>query len=333
MSASPKVSIVIPTYNREKLLPISVDSVRNQTVTDWELLLVDDHSQDASKCLIEKWAADDCRIKYFPNERTKGPAGARNTGLTHASGEYVAFLDSDDEWVPSHLENCLRHLQDLTLELDVVGADAVRRHRGTGEKYSEDRLCSDRFSGSFCNGIFIFDAADQFEASLRTTLLTTQTIVLCKRVVEKIRFAEDLPPGPEDVFFQQQIAYEGFRIGRIPETHLTYWAHGDNLTVAGGQNNPAKIVSLTEAFLAADRMKLSTFDLTNVQRRWLRQRMAEGYVWHLGASEKELGNTSRARNCIVEGIRLDPFRFQYWKALMGILLTRKTSDCQVKTNG
>ena len=80
----PVVSVVMPTFNRQDLLPASVASVRNQSFQDWELLVVDDHSTDCSRELVESWQAEDPRIRYLVNEHTKGPAGARNTGIDSA---------------------------------------------------------------------------------------------------------------------------------------------------------------------------------------------------------------------------------------------------------
>ena len=105
MNNHPAVSIVVPTYNREKLLPISVESVLRQTFADWELLIIDDRSTDGTRAVVEDYARRDPRIKYHLNRRTKGPSGARNQGIDLAAGDFVAFLDSDDAWEPHHLQD------------------------------------------------------------------------------------------------------------------------------------------------------------------------------------------------------------------------------------
>lgn len=105
------VSIIIPTYNREKLLPRAIDSVKEQTYKKWELLLVDDGSTDNTKGLVENYIKKDRRIKYLVNTRKKGPAGARNTGILAAKGDYIAFLDSDDEWMPEKLKIYLNYFE------------------------------------------------------------------------------------------------------------------------------------------------------------------------------------------------------------------------------
>jgi len=96
----PRFSIVMPTYNRADTLGRAVASVLAQRFTDWELVLVDDGSTDATPALVA--GLDDPRIVAFRQEN-QGVAGARNSALRAARGELIAFLDSDDEWPPHHL--------------------------------------------------------------------------------------------------------------------------------------------------------------------------------------------------------------------------------------
>ena len=89
------VSIVVPVYNSEQCIARCIESVKNQTYTLFELIVVDDGSTDRSSELLDKYAAEDQRIKVIHQEN-KGEAGARNTGLNSCTGEYVLFLDADD---------------------------------------------------------------------------------------------------------------------------------------------------------------------------------------------------------------------------------------------
>jgi len=96
-----KFSIVIPTYNRAQLIGNTIQSVLNQTYTNFELIVVDDGSSDNTKEVVNGF--NDLRIKYFWKENAERGA-ARNFGLKQANGEYVFFIDSDDEMLPNHLE-------------------------------------------------------------------------------------------------------------------------------------------------------------------------------------------------------------------------------------
>ncbi len=98
----PKVSIVIPTYNRPELLPIAIRSVLAQTYQDYEILVVDDGLKIRAESIIAE--INDPRIRYLKNENGLGGGATRNRGISEAQGEYVAFLDDDDEWLPGKLE-------------------------------------------------------------------------------------------------------------------------------------------------------------------------------------------------------------------------------------
>lgn len=97
---SSKVSVIIPTYNRENLIKKALDSVEAQTYPDYEVVVIDDGSTDHTREVVESYGE---KVHYFYQEN-QGIAGARNAGIKRSSGEYIAFLDSDDYWLPEKLE-------------------------------------------------------------------------------------------------------------------------------------------------------------------------------------------------------------------------------------
>jgi glycosyltransferase involved in cell wall biosynthesis len=99
----PLVSIVTPVYNAARWLPETLATVRAQTLTDWEQILVDDGSTDASRSLIEAAAAEDPRFRALRTSGRQGPSAARNLALDAARGRFIAFLDADDLWRPEKL--------------------------------------------------------------------------------------------------------------------------------------------------------------------------------------------------------------------------------------
>ena len=106
---APTVSVIIPTYNREKLVCQAIKSVLHQTFTDFELIVIDDASIDQTQTAVNQFG--DPRIRYFSHDRNAGVCAARNTGLAAAKGRYVAFLDSDDEWLSDKLEQQLARFE------------------------------------------------------------------------------------------------------------------------------------------------------------------------------------------------------------------------------
>ena len=101
--AKPKVSVIVPVYNTEKYLKRCLDSILNQTLSDIEIIIVDDGSKEACALLCDQFAKSDSRIKVV-HKQNAGLGFARNTGLSEANGEYVGFVDSDDYIEPMMYE-------------------------------------------------------------------------------------------------------------------------------------------------------------------------------------------------------------------------------------
>src|SRR4030042_5052103 len=108
----PTVSIIIPTYNRAHLVMRAINSVLDQSFQDFEIIIVDDASRDNTEKMVS--GIRDKRIFYIRHEKNRGGSAARNTGIKQARGEYIAFLDSDDEWLPEKLEKQLKVLEQYT---------------------------------------------------------------------------------------------------------------------------------------------------------------------------------------------------------------------------
>ena len=115
-------SIIIPVYDSEKYLFRCIDSVLNQTRSDFELILIDDGSKDQSTDICKQYAKKDDRVKYIRQENA-GVSAARNKGISIASGDYIGFVDSDDEICPDMYETLLREAEKYGT--DIVICDAV----------------------------------------------------------------------------------------------------------------------------------------------------------------------------------------------------------------
>ncbi len=129
------VSIIVPVYNVKKYIVAAMESVRNQTYTEWELLLVEDGSTDGTARVIEDYLAKtgDGRIRLFKLQENMGAAGARNYGLKQARGRYIAYLDSDDLWEPEKLSHELAFMKEKRAAFAFTGYEfADESGRGTG---------------------------------------------------------------------------------------------------------------------------------------------------------------------------------------------------------
>jgi len=118
---NPSISVIITTYNRTDLLYQSVKSVINQRYSNYEIIIVDDHSTDGTEDLFNnKLNKLESRIRYFKHDSNKGLTESRNTGLKYANGDYVAFLDDDDEWEANKLEKQMVWLSNNSVKNNIL---------------------------------------------------------------------------------------------------------------------------------------------------------------------------------------------------------------------
>src|SRR5712692_9736802 len=104
-----KVSIVVPLYNKAPYVRRALDSIAAQTFSDFEVIVVDDGSTDDGPSVVANYGDSRVRLVRQPNA---GPGAARNAGLAQTQGELIAFLDADDEWLPTYLEESVRQLEE-----------------------------------------------------------------------------------------------------------------------------------------------------------------------------------------------------------------------------
>ena len=115
---TPEISIIVPTRNRAKLIPRAINSILRQTYKNFEIIIVDGHSTDNTKAVIDSY--HDPRIRYFLQEIPKNGAQATNEGIAKAKGKYIAFLDDDDEWLPEKLAKQVSLINSLPEEYGMV---------------------------------------------------------------------------------------------------------------------------------------------------------------------------------------------------------------------
>lgn len=119
------VSIITPAYRVEKIIKDTIDSVRAQTYKNWEMLIADDCSPDKTATVISNATKIDSRIRLIQCKENGGPASARNAALAEAGGRWIAFLDSDDLWLPEKLEESIRHATKNNSALTFTGFSRI----------------------------------------------------------------------------------------------------------------------------------------------------------------------------------------------------------------
>lgn len=213
----PVVSVIIPTYNRINTLPASVESVLNQTYGSLEVIIVDDGSDDGTEEYVRGFT--DSRVRYIKNIENEGPSAARNLGVSLAEGEYVAFQDSDDRWLPEKLEKQMRLLLDPENDFGMVYCEITRYH-------------CDRERGVVPSRNISFDYKQGliFKTLLLLPLISTQTIVAGRQdFINAGGFNEDLNTF-EDYEFTLRFS-QSHEIGFVGEPLVKAYDSADSVNM------------------------------------------------------------------------------------------------------
>ncbi len=132
---TPKVSVIIPTYNRIQTIERAINSVLNQTFQNFEILIIDDASTDNTSELIK--SISDSRLRYHKLSENSGGGAARNKGIELSTGDYLAFLDSDDEWKSNMLDACIERFQNLYNQAVIIFSKLLMDNKVTRKIFPE----------------------------------------------------------------------------------------------------------------------------------------------------------------------------------------------------
>ena len=207
-----KVSVIIPIYNRADLLPRAMSSVLNQTFQDFELIIVDDGSTDNTKQVVEEFQKKDKRIKYIWQENSGGPAKPRNIGIKDSQGEYIAFLDSDDDWLPEKLEKQLEIFEkNRQTNLGFVGCNALIVKEDKIQEYKTPKYKN--ILPKILENDFIWSCS---------------SVIIKKLVLDKVGFFdENLKIGDDWDMWIRIIIYD-YSFDFVDEPLFKYYIHSEN---------------------------------------------------------------------------------------------------------
>jgi glycosyltransferase involved in cell wall biosynthesis len=167
---APRVSVVLPTYNRRSVLLEAIASVREQSFADLEILVCDDGSADGSREAVQALASADPRIRWIQGEHSGRPGTNRNRGIRAARGEWIAFQDSDDLWLPDKLAKQLRVLEDAPQAAFIYGYAAELRADGSRRRMTPARVQRE---------------GRMFETLLFHSLIQTPTVLVRRELLER----------------------------------------------------------------------------------------------------------------------------------------------------
>ena len=298
----PKVSVIIPTYNRMPLVKEAIDSVLQQSFSDFELIIVDDGSTDGTHELIE--TIKEPRIKYFYKENG-GVASARNFGYAKARGEFICNLDSDDLWEPNFLEVMISELE----EHSNYGAAYCRRkilHQNG--RVVEDKNMEEPKSGRVTEELF-----------LKKSLVPIHTSGTCFRSqsIEGFRYEESLQ-NAADYDYWLRISTE-IKFLFVPECSFIYRKDHDV--------NPRKAFSRVNAnrIRIIERFYYRTGGDKIIPRNQARHKISHAYH-SVGKTHYRMKNRAAAIFLYKSAIRYWPYDIRLYPNLLRALLLSKQGD-------
>lgn len=209
------VSIVMPAYNCEKYVVEAINSVLAQTYRNWELLVLDDGSKDKTLQIIEEFSQKDSRIKSLPNGKNLGVSATRNRGIELASGDWIAFLDSDDMWESTKLEKQMKVAKEKSAEFLFTGANYINED---GEPYKG-----------------IFEVPEQVSYKK----LRNQNVISCSSVLIKKKFFENIKMEKDEMHEDYAVWLRVLKLG----------------VIAYGVNEPLLIYRISRNSKSGNKMK------------------------------------------------------------------------------
>jgi glycosyltransferase involved in cell wall biosynthesis len=291
------VSIIIPTYKRPKKLNIAIESIINQTYINWELIIVDDNDEDSEyRKETEKFMTkyiNNSKIKYKKHKENRGANAARNTGIKNARGDYIAFLDDDDIWLPKKLEIQMKEFKGASNKVGVVYSGFFRFEDKKREYIPKNLKGEGEIHKKLLKGNFI----------------STQVAIVCKECFNKVGLFDECLPRLQDWELWIRIS-KYYRFKFVDQALAKVYFSEDSITAND------------EAWVKAQEMILKKH-YSNFQN--ISKDVRGRHFYNLGNRLCILGNLAKGRKYILKAVR-NSFNFKYLLALFLSFLGKDIYD-------
>jgi O-antigen biosynthesis protein len=273
--SQPLVTVIIPTYNRADLVKGAIESVLAQSYSQWELLVVDDASTDETSTILQ--GMSDERIRYIRHSQNRGGSAARNTGLAQAKGAYIAFLDSDDEWLPTKLEKQVAHFEHLPLNVGLVYTGALVVRDGGVQEEQRPVHRGSLFRQLLLDNVIVGSGS---------------AVMIRSTVLENVPAFDEALPARQDLDFWVRVA-QHYIIDFVDEVLLVIYAskQSDRITT-----NATKVLNGRVIFLRKFEQDMRELNVLHI------------YLYRLGQQyQRLLGDRVAARQWYREAIKVRPW--------------------------
>ena len=284
------VSVILPTYNRQRTLYRAISSVLTQSYADLELIVVDDASTDETPAVLARFS--DPRLRYVRLERNGGAAHARNHGLGLVRGEFVAFQDSDDEWLAEKLAKQVAAAQGLASPMATVFHTKILYGRDENARYGPHRVCCTPDMTSTPSREELIDLVH------RGNIISTQTLLFSRAVLEKVGRFDELLIGVEDWDFAIKLIHNT-DVAFIDEPLVMAHLQGDSTSTLRRSGSRSELRIMQKLRRA----------------RTIEPAVLGDHLARIGWGVSKLGYPRMARRLLHRSIGLSPGNWRNWARL------------------
>lgn len=278
----PRVSIIIPTYNRARIVARAIESALGQSCRDFEIIVVDDGSVDNTRLLVESYVSRYPRTVRYIYQDHRNVASARNNGIRHACGEIIAFLDSDDEWYSNKLELQLAHLESMGTDFVHTGRHLVQMPGNRRSRIPSHASALARNSSELLAG----------------TANIAMTVLVSKRVLDEVGLFDESLNTSEDLDLWLRIAGR-HTIHLLEQPLMISYKLPDSCMTANPQQTYRDRIRVIEralsgGYTAADRHSWNTLLVEHCYRLAAESHRARQYRDSLYWARRALNSAFRA---------------------------------------
>lgn len=271
----------MPSYNHEEFISTAIESVLNQTFTDFEFIIIDDASKDGSNDIIKAYEEKDSRIRAIFHNENKGIARTMNEGLEEVGGKFIAMFASDDVWVKDKLEmqlEVLKKNEDLVVWSEGLVIDA--QGDPTGELFTQRHSASKRKK-----------SGNIFEELLKGNFICGQSVIFKRENLEGIRYDEQLK-YLNDYKFMVDLSRK-CEYYFIPASLAMYRIHGRNSSISEKESLYKEGIQIRRYFLQKYGNEI--------------QSKTKAHIFHIMSMRYlHFGEKAKARQCVYHAIKLNP---------------------------
>ncbi len=293
MNSRPTVSVVIPTYNRSHLLGRAIRSVLNQSYQDFEIIVVDDGSTDDTCGVVRGFQEFDGRIRYMRRNFRRGPSVARNVGIRAARGDYIGFLDDDDEWMKEKLEKQIRIFEGSPDSVGVVYTKIWRRWGREGAYFPSLKVKQ--------------NSGNVYRELLKWNFVHTPTVLVRAECFGRV-----------GLFDEGFFAFEDWELF-IRLSKFYEFRYLDELLVIS-HCTPGSL-SCNEWAIVEGLERILQKHFQDIQDS---KRCLARFFYTIGSAWYQIGKTKQGRDYIFKAIKVYPFNFKYFVAAFLSLMGRKS---------